>query len=182
MTIEFVPVWKAVTPALSAALSALWARDAAIAEPAQRSERAAQAVCIARDARRPDAIHGIGTAVVQVLPRLRQPLYYYRQYFAPGFRGQGHAMPFFNHARQVLQDYNARLERPEALGLLLEIENPMLARRYDRACEPEANAVFIGYSPRGLQLRVSYFPGARLLPQALPPVHRPRPPRDAGNR
>jgi hypothetical protein len=171
MTVDVVPVWKAVTPAIAAGLDELWARRGAVADAPGRAARAAQAVCIARDPARPGAILAVGTAVVRALPRLRQPMYYYRQYFAEAFRGGGQAIPFFNRARQVLQDYNAALERPEALGVLLEIENPMLAKRYDHAVESDAGSVFIGYSPRGLQLRVSYFDGARLLPPSpLPPA------------
>jgi hypothetical protein len=40
--------------------------------------------------------------------------------------------------------------------------------RAARAYEPAADSTFIGYSPRGLQLRVSYFEQAQLLP--LTPV------------
>ena len=104
-------------------------------------------MCIARDAS--GAICGVGTAFVRVLPRLRQPMYYYRQFFAPEFRGQKQAIPFFNRARQVLQDYNAGLAEPESLGVLLELENQQLATHYTRAHEPAADSTFIGYSPRG---------------------------------
>jgi hypothetical protein len=175
MTHEIVPVWKAVTPEVGAGLDALWARKGAIPDGPDRDARASQAVCIARDPAHPDAIDAVGTAVLRVLPRLRQPMYYYRQYFAEAFRGHRQTIPFFNRARQVLQAYNASLARPEALGVLLEIENPMLAKRYDRAVEADAGSVFIGYSPRGLQLRVSYFDDARLLPPSPPPSPRPLP-------
>jgi hypothetical protein len=50
--------------------------------------------------------------------------------------------------------------------VLVELENRQLAGHYDRAYVPEGDSVFIGYSPRGLQLRVSYFEGARLFEPA----------------
>jgi hypothetical protein len=159
---EIVPVWKQVTSELAEELVALWARDGAIPDAARAVARANQAVCIARDAE--GTICGVGTAVIRVLPRLRQPMYYYRQYFAPEFRGHKQAIPFLNRARQVLRDYNATLDKPESLGVLLELENPILAKHYTRAYEPAADSTFIGYSPRGLQLRVSYFDDARLVP------------------
>lgn len=157
-----IPVWKNVTPQLSAELVDLWDRSKAIPDADKAAVRASQAVCIARDAS--GTICGVGTAVIRILPRLRQPMYYYRQFFAPEFRGQKQAMPFLNRARQVLQDYNAALAKPESLGVLLELENPQLTTRYTLAFQPEANSTFIGYSPRGLHLRVSYFDDARLLP------------------
>lgn len=159
---EIIPVWKNVTSELFAELMDLWGRSQAIADPDKALVRARQAVCIARDAN--GTLCGVGTAFIRVLPRLRQPMYYYRQFFAPEFRGQKQAIPFFNRARQVLQDYNAGLDAPESLGVLLELENRMLATHYTRVHEPAGDSTFIGYSPRGLQLRASYFEGARLLP------------------
>jgi hypothetical protein len=163
---EITPVWRSATPGLIAELVDLWGRAGAIADPAKAALRAREAVCIARDA--DGVLCGVGTAVLRVLPRLRQPMYCYRQFFSPPFRGRKQTMPFFNHARKVLQAYNAALAEPESLGVLVELENPLLATHYDRACVPEAGSVFIGYSPRGLQLRVSYFDGARLLAPVLP--------------
>jgi hypothetical protein len=160
--IEVIPAWKQVDDALSAELIGLWQRSQAIADPAHAIRRARQAVCIARDHR--GELCGVGTAVIRVLPRMRQPLYYYRQFFAPHIRGQQQAVPFLNHARRLLEDYNASLPAPESLGVLLELENPALVARYARAYEPAADSTFIGYSPSGLPLRVSYFKDARLLP------------------
>ena len=154
-------VWKHVDELLAAEVIALWERSQALPEPAQAARRARQAVCVARNSR--GELCGVGTAVVRVLPQIRQPLYYYRQFFAPEVRGQQQAVPFLNHARDVLEAYNASLPVPESLGVLLELENQELVGRYPRAHEPAADSTFIGYSPRGLQLRVSYFRNARLL-------------------
>jgi hypothetical protein len=161
ISFDTVPVWKKVSAELSAELVDLWGRSQAIPDPARAIQRAREAVCIARD--QSGAVCGVGTAVIRVLPRLRQPLYYYRQFFAPEFRGQKQAVPFLNEARRLLEQYNDSLPEPESLGTLLELENPQLAARYGRAYEPAADSTFIGYSPKGLQLRVSYFRNARLL-------------------
>lgn len=161
ISFEIVPVWKRVTAELTAELIELWARSQAIPDPDRAAQRARQAVCIARDPS--GAVCGVGTAVIRVLPRLRQPLYYYRQFFAEEFRGQKQAIPFFNEARRLLEQHNDLLPQPESLGMLLELENKQLMARYERAYESAADSTFIGYSPRGLQLRVSYFKNARLL-------------------
>jgi hypothetical protein len=163
--LEVVPVWKDVAPALLAELVALWRNSHAIADPTRASQRARQAVCVARD--ESGAVCGVGTAIVRVPPRLRQPVYYYRQFFAPHVRGRKLAVPFFNRAREVLRDYNAALPAPESLGVLLELENRQLAAHYTRAWEPAADSAFIGYSPRGLPLRVSWFEDARLGPPVV---------------
>jgi hypothetical protein len=168
----FIPVWKGVDAGVLAELVDLYRRTHAIADVSRATARARQAVCVARGA--DGAVCAVGTAIVRVLPRLRQPMYYYRQFFAPEFRGRKQAVPFFNRARRVLHEYNAGLPQPESLGVVLELENRALATRYTRAWEPEAESAFIGYSPRGLPLRASYFEGARLLPPAaLRRRHRP---------
>lgn len=165
VALEIVPVWKDVGPELSRELIDLWSSTHAIANPSTALLRASQAVCIGRDS--DGTIRAVGTALVQVLPRLQEPMYYYRQYFDPALRGQGETIRFFNRARQVLARYNAALPTPESIGVLVELENPQLAAHYARARIDEADSTFIGYSPRGLQLRVSYFDGARLTATPL---------------
>jgi hypothetical protein len=164
--IEIVSVWKQVSPELALELATFWRDNKAIADDAEAAARAQQVVCVARDPE--GALCGVGTAVVKVLPRLRQPTYYYRQFFAKPLRGKHQELPFFQHCKRVLQDYNDGLQRPESLGILLEIENAKIAAAYRRAIEPGFEAGFIGYSPRGLQLRVSWFENARL--QAPAPI------------
>ena len=159
---EIIPVWKQVTPELEAELVAFWRDNKAVGPDA--AARAQQVICIARDEH--GALCGVATAQVKVLPRLRQPMYYYRMFFASALRGRRQFVPFFRRARQILQDYNAGLAKPESLGLLLELENIKLGKAYPHAYEADFDATFIGYSPRGLQLRVSYFEGASLMPPA----------------
>ena len=177
MKIEIVPVWKALTPELSAELVAFWNDQNAIRNAAEAGRRSEQVVCIARDAE--GALCGVATAMIKVLPRLRQPMYYYRQFFARSLRGQHQELAFYRRAKQILQDYNAGLDKAESLGILLEVENAKIAAAYKRAHEPGFDATFIGYSPRGLQLRVSYFEDAVLLaptplraPAAVPGTRR----------
>jgi hypothetical protein len=161
LAIETIPVWKQVTPELRSELVAFWTRNQAFGD-AERSGRADQAVCVGRDQQ--GEICCVGTAFVVVLPRLQQPMYYHRQFFAESERGQKQTVPFFNRCREVLEAYNASLPAPESIGVLVELESDLLATHYNRAHIPQANSTFIGYSPRGLQLRVSYFEGAVLFP------------------
>lgn len=165
---DVTPVWKQVDPGLKQELLAFWQRSGAIADAGRAALRAEQAVCIGRDGS--GALCAVGTAVVRTLPRLRQPTYYYRQFFDESQRGKGLAVDFANRSKAVLEAYNAGLDEPESLGMLVEIESRMLASRYKLALEPDTGYAFIGYSPRGLVLRVSYFRDAALKPPA--PVRR----------
>ena len=171
MTIDIIPTWKQVTPELQAELVDLWTRHGAIQDPAVAAARARQAVCVGRDEH--GALCGVSTAVIRVLPRLRQPMYYFRQFFTEAVRGQKQSIGFYNRSRDILQAHNASLPAPESLGMLIELENTLMAKLYDRVWVEEAQSVFLGYSPRGLQLRATYFDGARLL--APVPLRRRRP-------
>lgn len=155
------PVWKRVTPELKEEVLAFWKRNRAIGNLERAQQRADEVVCLARGD--DGELCAVSTAVVRVLPRLLQPMYYYRLFLAKSVRGQGQVIPFYNRAREVLQAYNASLPEPESLGVLLELESRYLDAYYKQAHIVEADSTFIGYSPRGLQLRVSYFEGARLL-------------------
>jgi hypothetical protein len=169
VSVDIVPAWKHVTPQLQAELLELWDRHDAISDPGVAAARARQAVCVARDGT--GANCAVSTAILRVLPRLRQPMYYYRQFVTEAFRVQKQAIPFFNAGRAILQAHNASLASPESIGVLVELENAVLDGQHDRVCVEEAGSVFLGYSPRGLQLRATYFEGARLC---KPPAVRQR--------
>jgi hypothetical protein len=162
VTFQIIPTWREVTPELQAELAAFWTGHKAIADADRAKARALQAVCVLRDER--GALAGVATAVLRVLPRLRQPTYYFRMFIAPAHRQQQQALPIFRAACEILEAANR--ERPESLGVLLEVENPDLARVFSHAVGARTGAVFIGYSPRGHQLRVVYFEGAKLFPPA----------------
>ncbi|GAB1594336.1 hypothetical protein [Lysobacter claricitrinus] len=170
MSVDTTAVWKQVTPELQAELADFWLRHGALPTREAAEQRALQAVAIARDAH--GALWGVSTATLRVLPRLRQHVYYYRQFFAESHRGQRATRGFALASRQVLAAYNASLEQPESVGVVLEFENRELASRYTRAIED--GFVFIGHSPRGFALRISYFDDARLMPVAsvVTPVQR----------
>lgn len=152
-------VWRQVTPALQAELASFWLEHGALTDRAAAEQRALQAVAVARgdDGR----IWGVSTALVRMLPRLGQPVYYYRQFFAESHRGKGAARRFTLESRDILARHNASLASPESIGVLLEFENRALATFFPHAIED--GFAFIGYSPRGCPLRLSYFEGVRLF-------------------
>ena len=66
LTFDVATVWKQVTPELEAELLEFWERNHAIGDAERARQRAAQAVCIARDA--DGTLCAVSTAVVRVLP------------------------------------------------------------------------------------------------------------------
>lgn len=169
MNPEIVPVWKRVTPELSSELIALWARNRALPDPTKAAERASQAVAVGRDTDS-GAIWGVGTAVLGIVPSFGQPTYLYRQFFDVGVRGLKQTMPFLQCIRETLEAYNASLPKPESVGVMIELQNDEMAQRYRDMYEEDARAHFIGWSPRGRQLRMMYFKGAKIMlaPDVVP--------------
>lgn len=167
-------MWKNVTPELASQLISMWARNQALPDPTKAAERAQTAVAVGRDDG--GAIWGVGTATLGIVPSFGQPTYLYRQFFDVGARGLKQTMPFLNCIRDTLEAYNASLPKPESVGVMIELQNDTMAQRYQDMFEEEAKAHFIGWSPRGRQLRMMYFKGARImLPPGAVPKQRPRP-------
>ena len=168
MAATVTQVWKKVTPELESELVKFWTSNKAIGAEDDAARRAKQVVCIARDDN--GAIVGVSTAHPRIVPRLRQPMYYYRNFVAEPARGQQLAPVFLEQSKQALQEYNLGLSKPLCLGVILEIENKGLAAHRNEAQWKEG-FTFIGYSPKGMPLRVWYFEGVRLFAPA--PLKKP---------
>ena len=163
MAAKIISVWKKITPELEAELIRFWRDNNAIGEEKDAAKRAKQVVCIARD----DAgkLVGVSTAHPRIVPRLRQPMYYYRNYIAEPARGQKLAAAFLEASKKALQEFNLSQSKPLCLGMIIELENKAIAAHRNEAQWKEG-FTFIGYSPKGSPLRVWYFDGVKLFPPA----------------
>ena len=163
MAAKVTQVWKKVTPELEAELVKFWIDNKAIGDEKDAAKRAKQVVCIARDDK--GALVGASTAHPRIVPRLRQPMYYYRNFIAEAARGGKLAPEFLEQSKQALQAYNLGLSKPLCLGVIIELENKGLAQ-YRNEAQWKEGFTFIGYSPKGLTLRVWYFEGVKLFAPA----------------
>ena len=161
MALEVLDVWQKLTPALEAEILQFWLDNKALVEKMQPAKRVQQVVCLARSEE--GGIVGVSTAQPYLVPMLGQPMYQYRNFIAAGARGQQLSIAFLLKAKAVLQAYNQALATPQCLGIILELGNEALAQRQDQAHWPRTGFTFIGYTPKGLHLRVWYFAGARLF-------------------
>lgn len=160
-------VWQKVNEQLAAEIEAFWKAESALPADEEPGKRARQAVLLMRDA--DGAIAAISTATVKRIPRLQQPLYYYRTFCAEKHRGRRTMLDMLGHCQDALREYNTGMDNPEAIGMLIELESAMLAGRYDEAQNTETGFTFIGQSPRGFNLFVRYFPGFKLQAQPKKP-------------
>ncbi len=153
-------VWQKVSEELSAEIVAFWKAESALPANGNPVNRAQQTVVVMRG--KGGEIAAISTAILQTIPRLRQPMYYYRTFCAEKHRNNNTSIPIMLESQKALHEFNLGLEKPESIGILIEIENELISTHYSQAFWPPTQFSFIGYSQRGMVLRAHYFPDFRL--------------------
>ncbi len=140
-------------------LTDFWLSQGALNSPEQASQRIEQVVLYARTAE--GQVAGVGTAFEHVMPQIAQPLYYYRSFIGHQWRSTRLVYLLIKRAQKLLEEH-ARASDWPCIGLLLELENKRFGEKGRMPVWPHLDLVYVGKSPRGLELRVHYFPGARL--------------------
>lgn len=153
--------WRQVSPALATEIAALWRSEKAIGDEAEAGRRTAEAVCVARDAH--GTLVAVATAQPREIPFLGQSMYYLRAFLARTARRGLLAHRLLRACQQALAaDAAGAQPASAAIGIFLELENPVFQRDGDRAVWRRSGMVYAGRTPRGLQRRIWYFPDARL--------------------
>ena len=156
----FVTHWKIETAENDAAVLAFWKQENALASDAQAQERLKQVVMHARDGS--GAVAGVSTAVPMMHPRLGQSMYYFRCFIGKQWRKTLLVGHLLKRTRNLLEQY-ARDNGYPCIGVILELESERFKRvGWNPVWTSLGDFVYIGKSQRNLDLRVSYFRGARL--------------------
>ena len=156
---RFVMHWKVESQENDDAVLQFWEREGALANDIKARERLKELVLDARD--NDGRIAGVCTVVPMTLPRLGQPLYYYRCYIGSQWRKTRLVFTLLMRAFQVLEEY-ARAHEFPCIGVVLELENSRFGDALRAPVWPSTGFVYVGNSGRGLELRLRYFHGARL--------------------
>lgn len=156
---RLVTDWQQLDPATGEAILAFWLREQANVEGDEARRRLGEVVAHVLD--EDGKLAAVATVATKVLPRLGQPMYYYRCFVGNAWRSRKLVRPLLRHTQKVLEGYARRNDYP-CIGILLELENAGFADTLRWACWPGVDFSYIGVSPRGLELRVWYFRGARL--------------------
>jgi hypothetical protein len=163
--LHIVTDWQALTPEAGAAITAFWQVENAIPDAAAAGKRLpeviAHAVTDAGD------VAAVCTAVAMTMPRIGQPMYYYRCFVGRQWRSSRLVSSLLRHAKTVLEDY-ARAHDFPCIGILLELENTRFGESLRKPVWPSTGFVYAGKSGRGLDLRVWYFRGAKLQSRTQP--------------
>lgn len=151
--------WQRLDAATGEAIRAFWLREQANVAGDEATRRLTEVVAHVVDEQ--GQLAAVATATPKVLPRLGQPLYYYRCFVGRDWRASKLVRPLLRHAQKVLESW-ARAHAYPCIGVLLELENEGFADTLRWAHWSGVGFSYIGVSPRGLDLRVWYFRGARL--------------------
>lgn len=155
--------WPHLDSAVGDEIRAFWSREHANVDGSEATRRLAQVVAHAVDDR--GGIAAVATVAIKVLPRLGQPMYYYRCFVGNDWRASKIVRSLLRRSQDVLQDYARQHDYP-CIGILLELENQGFTHSLRWARWPVHDFSYIGVSPRGLELRVWYFRGAKLKTRA----------------
>jgi hypothetical protein len=156
---RYVTDWMQLDPAMGETIRAFWLREQANVEGERATQRLNEVVAHVLDAN--GELAAVSTATPKILPRLGQPMYYYRCFVGREWRSSKLVRPLLRYTQKVLEDY-ARANGYPCIGVLLELENEGFADTLRWAHWPGIDFSYIGVSPRGLELRVWYFRGAKL--------------------
>lgn len=151
--------WQQLDPATGDAIRAFWDREHANVSGDEATRRLDEVVAHVVDEN--GELVAVATVAQKVLPRLGQPMYYYRCFVGQAWRSSKLVRPLLRHTQKVLEKY-ARANDYPCIGILLELENEGFADTLRWAHWPGVDYSYIGVSPRGLDLRVRYFRGALL--------------------
>ena len=158
---RFIVDWPAVTADNAATIRAFWRREGALTDDALMDQRLNQVVLHACSPL--GEIAGVCTAVSVTLPRLGQPMYYWRTFIGSAWRATPLVKAMLQRSCAHLEEFSRARDFP-CIGVLLELENERFRERFRKATWWNPPFVYIGRSERGLDLRVRYFKGARLKP------------------
>ncbi|MBZ0114854.1 MAG: hypothetical protein K8J08_20505 [Thermoanaerobaculia bacterium] len=166
---ELRTAWPRAEPFLAEQVIEFWRREEAIVDPSVATRRASELLVVALAGS--GEIAAVSTARRGFVEQLGFDCFYYRTFVGAEHRRQGLAPRVLKGGFQVLQERFEEGQDPEVLGLLIEAQSPVISGPAGEASWEKRGmpgCVFIGWSPRGNQLRVWYFATARL------PEKRPR--------
>lgn len=156
---RIVTDWQQLDAKTGETIRAFWAREQANVAGDEATRRLAEVVAHIVDGS--GELAAVATVATRILPRLGQPLYYYRCFVGKPWRSSKLVRPLLRHTQKVLESY-ARTNDYPCIGILLELENEGFVDTLRWARWPGIDFSYIGVSPRGMELRVWYFRGARL--------------------
>jgi hypothetical protein len=159
MNITFECIWeKNSAPERDQAIS-LWKRFNTFVSDEVTLERSKEIVFVAS---KENDVIGVSTVRPLRVKLLNNNYFYeFRCFVSPDHRAPGLDTQLLIKTKQFFENDPGMTHIP-FIGLIMIIENEAIKKNWTKAVWPGAEMVFVGYSPKGDHIRVSYFKDARI--------------------
>jgi hypothetical protein len=141
---------------------AFWARETTMPEE-EANRRVHEVHLVARDPA--GELAGVSSAYLKRNTQLRLDLWHYRALVSAQHRKANLGFLFVLRGRQLLEQAFTDGTDRRGLGVIYEIENEGVQRRFNKGRWPLTGFTFIGEKANGSHVRLVYFPGAEIPPQ-----------------
>ncbi|MGV3522772.1 MAG: hypothetical protein ACO1RX_01030 [Candidatus Sericytochromatia bacterium] len=160
---EMQDVRQHLQTALKQEIMDFWEQEGALnsVQAAQRVEQVFQVVRSVSTGQ----MMGVCTAFPQWIESLQLPFYYYRSFTGQADRQGGIGRALLAQSYQILnQEYRIpdAGTAPAPVGMLLDIENPLLKSFNWGVWRSSGDFFFAGRGPNGNHIRIAYFEDARI--------------------
>ena len=155
-------VWQKVDAQLTEELTEFWLEQKALPSREAAAQRAASVAIVAR--RSDGTIAGVSSVSKQRYPNLlNNMLYGYRSFVAPEYRRVAVGYELLSRVTSHLEEEFMSGRATECIGVMMVLENPLLATTITLAIDPRIHYIFIGTNERGHHMRVYWFEGAEVV-------------------
>lgn len=153
-------VWQALDIDLTEEIVSFWVDNKALPSREAAAARVGQVVYVARSSS--GQISAVTTAYLQHSEQLNNHFYYMRVFVADASRRSQLGIELLRKVQSYFESLYQQGMLSPAIGLLMEVENPLLKKARNEAVWPTTNFVYIGNNAKGDHQRVYYFDGARI--------------------
>lgn len=107
---------------------------------------------------------GVSTVFKAYVKQLRNHMYAFRIFIVPEYRIPGLTEVIMLKTRDFMEDVNQKdgPENSRCLGMITIVENERIMKNRTEAIWPSSKMVYIGNTPNGHHMRVSYFKKAMI--------------------
>jgi len=153
-------VWGNVSENLADEVVTFWLSQGALTDRKSAKERTKELSAICRNPN--GELIGVTTLVKYFHPPLQNHFLTSRTFIKENARNLGLRIKLFNRVWSEINE-SQLYEKEGVVGILAVLENRYLNAKTDAVWTELRNAVLVGFDNRGLQIRVSYFPDAKIL-------------------
>lgn len=163
--ITFRTAWRKADPDLMRDAKTFWQSSRYLPKNVDPEERATELCAVAY---RDEEPVGVSTATIEMVERLRCRMALYRCAVKIGLRRTPLSWTITEYSRDALERWSIENPGEKVMGLVAVMQSRELILRYPEVVAPAANLVFMGFSPAGFPIRVSWFKHAT-IPAEWPP-------------